>query len=59
MSLTLLLNTFLVGALFFISANFSIHSYLVHKRKTGKQLYDHRDWEVSIMLYYLFWYKKT
>ena len=26
---------------------------------TEKQLYYHKDWEVSIMLYYLFWYNKT
>ena len=36
-----------------------IHSYSVHKSKNKKQLYYHKDWEVSIMLYYLFWYNKT
>ena len=36
----------------FISTKFSMHSYLVHKSKTEKQLYYHKDWEVSIMLYY-------
>ena len=44
---------------FFVSTNFSIHSYLLHKGKNKKQLYYHKDWQVSIMLYYLFWCNKT
>ena len=39
----------------FVSTYFSIHSYLVHKTKNRKkQLHFHKDWEVSIMLYYYF-----
>ena len=44
--------------LFFVSTNFSIHSYLVHKSKNTKQLC-YKDWEGSVMLYYLFWYNKS
>ena len=43
---------------FFVSTIFSIHSYLLHKSKNRK-LYYHKDWEVSIMLYYLLWYNKS
>ena len=46
-------------SLFFVSTNFSIHSYLVQRVKTEKQLYYHQDWEVSIMLYYWLWYNKA
>ena len=45
--------------LFLVSTIFSIHTYLVHKSKNKKQLYYRKDWEVSIMFYYLFWYNKT
>ena len=44
---------------FFVSTIFLIHFYLVHKRKTEKQLYYQNDWEVLIMLYYFSWYNKT
>ena len=43
---------------FSVSTNFSIHSYLLHKSKNKKRLYYHKDWEVSVMLYYFFWYNK-
>ena len=43
---------------FFVSTNLSIHSYVVHKGKNRKQLCYRKYWEVSIMLYYWFWYNK-
>ena len=53
-------NVFFVWVLvFFVSTSFLIYSYLVHKSENRKKLYCHKDWEVSITLFYLVWYNKT
>ena len=53
-------NVFFVWVLvFFVSTSFSIYSYLVHKSENRKKLYCHKDWEVSITLFYLVCYNKT